>query len=425
MSRFSKFGKKKLAFALACASVLGGRTSAMNNKININKTGVKSSQTLGAVRDATVNKDFSNDKAKGFGNRDKNNKPVVIATTAAAATLVAVSVIGFTIFGSKKDNRQNPEFPNDPTKIKNLPPVVEKSKELFFDNISTKEQMFDAIKKIAQNYKFFGLNSSVVGFNSEATFNENDDAVEFYKQRNSNFKTQDDINKIQQNLNNLKNQLANIEKSVGKINDQNDVNKLNEEVANFKKKIFYNNVNNRKIIDDRISISRKKDSVTFAVLENNNGDGCRYNVIAYLSYETLRSLFNVVGGLDKQSDEVKKTASRLISFEDNKRTVIEILERINECNNTLKSSGMNENFMCTIARSKQFRKLFAPPVKIQDFKIVFNKGKDYGENKQNICFDFDFYDNSNQRLWCRYNMNFKDRKVEIAVGTQMQDISVQ
>lgn len=47
MSEFSKFGKKKLALALACASVLGGKTSAVNN--NTNKTGVKNSQTIGAV----------------------------------------------------------------------------------------------------------------------------------------------------------------------------------------------------------------------------------------------------------------------------------------------------------------------------------------------------------------------------------------
>jgi len=58
MSEFSKFGKKKLAFALACASVLGGRTSAMNNKINISKTGIKNSQTFGAVGGILLTKIF-------------------------------------------------------------------------------------------------------------------------------------------------------------------------------------------------------------------------------------------------------------------------------------------------------------------------------------------------------------------------------
>ena len=50
----NKFGREKIALALACASIFGGKTQAMNNRNNnINRTGVESPQTLGAVRGAT------------------------------------------------------------------------------------------------------------------------------------------------------------------------------------------------------------------------------------------------------------------------------------------------------------------------------------------------------------------------------------
>jgi len=108
MSEFSKFGKKKLAFALACASVLGGKTSAMNNKINANKTGVKNSQTIGAVGGAAVgsiNRNNSNNNK--FIDWVKNNK----ALTATIVTLVlGAGAAGLFLglrSGNKKDNKQD------------------------------------------------------------------------------------------------------------------------------------------------------------------------------------------------------------------------------------------------------------------------------------------------------------------------------
>ena len=108
MSEFSKFGKKKLAFALACASVLGGKTSAMNNKINANKTGVKNSQTLGAVGGAafgSINRNNSNNNK--VIDWVKNNK----ALTATIVTLVlGAGAAGLFLglrSGNKKDNKQD------------------------------------------------------------------------------------------------------------------------------------------------------------------------------------------------------------------------------------------------------------------------------------------------------------------------------
>ena len=359
--------------------------------------------------------------------------------SAAAFLLITGGILTWALWPKNKDvEKTNPDV-HDPNKSgniddindtydgsKNIKPVlpinINKIKKLNFDNITTSDQMFNALKQIAQNYKFFGLKSSVVGFNSEASFAENANVAEFYKRYNNKFKSDDEIVEINQKLNDLKGQLTNIEESVGKINNQNDVDKLEEEVKNFKNEIFYDNQDNRRKIDNHIASI--KDGTTFGVLNNDNNDGCRYNVREYIRDQKLRNLFNIVGvgNLGNLDEEVKKTASRLISFQDNEDSINEILSGINYCNNTLESCRMNENFTNTIEISKQFRKLFSPQVNIQNFRIVFNKEK--SDNKQNTCFEFDFYGSDNKGLWCRYNMNFRDKKVEIAVANKMQDINI-
>lgn len=365
-----------------------------------------------------------------------------IGIPSVAAFLITGGILTWALWPKNKDvKKTNPDVhdPNKPENIddinniddanggdKNIKPVlpinINEIKKLRFDNITTAAQMFNALKQIAQNYKFFGLKSSVVGFNSEASFAEKADVAEFYKQRNNKFKSDNEIVEINQKLNDLKGQLTNIEESVGKIDNQDDVDKLKKEVENFKNEIFFDNQENRRKIDNHID---SEDGTTFGIFENNNNDGCKYNVLEYIRDKKLRNLFNIVGvrNLGNLDEEVKETASRLISFQDNEDSINEILSGINRYNDTLESCRMNENFINTIEISKQFRKLFLPQVNIQNFKIVFNKEK--SNNKQNTCFEFDFYGSDNKRLWCRYNMNFRDKKVEIAVEKQTQDISVQ
>ena len=120
MSKFDGFVKKKLAFALAVASVLGGKTSAVsnrNNNVNINNTGVKSSQTLGAVGGA-ANKNSSNK----FVNWVAEHKlgvgitGILTVTTAVTLTILGVKHLG------KKDNGGGPnKNPNTNNPEKNNP----------------------------------------------------------------------------------------------------------------------------------------------------------------------------------------------------------------------------------------------------------------------------------------------------------------
>lgn len=102
MSEFSKFGKKKLALAMACVSALGGKTSAMNNHpVDINRTGVKGSQPLGAVGGVA----FGNIRNSSNNNKVidwiKNNK----ALTATILTLV-FGAGGAGLFFGLRSNKQ-------------------------------------------------------------------------------------------------------------------------------------------------------------------------------------------------------------------------------------------------------------------------------------------------------------------------------
>ena len=74
-----KFSRRKIALALACASILGGRTQAMNKP--------QSRQTVAAVGGAT-----DKNSNKGFANWAKNHKwqlAVGIGVPVAAASILA------------------------------------------------------------------------------------------------------------------------------------------------------------------------------------------------------------------------------------------------------------------------------------------------------------------------------------------------
>ena len=413
--------KKKLAAAaMLFASVFGVKKSeALNPQVNT-QISKKNNLTV-APPTRKFNKDLL----------------LKIGIPSAAAFLITGGILTWALWPKNKDvKKTNPDV-NDPNKSGNtddikdtydgsksikpvLPININKIKKLNFDNITTSDQMFNALKQIAQNYKFFGLKSSVVGFNNEANFAEKANVAEFYKQRNNKFKSDNEIVEINQKLNDLKGQLTNIEESVGKIDNQDDVDKLKKEVENFKNEIFFDNQENRRKIDNHID---SEDGTTFGVSKNDNKDGCKYNVLEYIRDKKLRNLFDIVGNLGNLDEEVQKTASRLMLFQDNEDSINKILSDINLYNDTLESCRMNENFTNTIEISKQFKEFFSPQIKIQNFKILFNKEKK--NNKQNTCFEFDFYGSDNKKLWCRYNMNFRDKKVEIAVEKQTQDISVQ
>jgi hypothetical protein len=85
----AKLGKDKIALFLACASVLGGKTQAMN----INKA--QSPQTVAAVGGA-ASRNNQSDKQR----LTKNQKLAI----GGAASLAVVSAVGLTIWGVKRHN---------------------------------------------------------------------------------------------------------------------------------------------------------------------------------------------------------------------------------------------------------------------------------------------------------------------------------
>ena len=105
-----KFKRKKLAFALAFASILSGGTQARN------KNEAQSQQTLATVvgvSDKNLN--------KGFVNWVKDHRLVVgIGSTLTVATAAALTILGFKCFGKKnKDNNNIDEISNNPKKDNN------------------------------------------------------------------------------------------------------------------------------------------------------------------------------------------------------------------------------------------------------------------------------------------------------------------
>ena len=92
-----KFSRRKIALALACASILGGRTQAMNKP--------QSRQTVAAVGGAT-----DKNSNKGFANWAKNHKwklAVGIGVPVVAATASILAFLGVKYWG-KKDNDGDP-----------------------------------------------------------------------------------------------------------------------------------------------------------------------------------------------------------------------------------------------------------------------------------------------------------------------------
>ena len=107
MSIFSKNSKKKLALALACASILSGKTQAIKES--------QSRETLAAVGGAA-----GKESSKGFVNWVKNHKLVVgIGGALTAATAVILTILGVKYLG-KKDSSSGPDKGNNPTKNKNI-----------------------------------------------------------------------------------------------------------------------------------------------------------------------------------------------------------------------------------------------------------------------------------------------------------------
>ena len=105
----NKFGRRKIALALACASVFGGKTQATN----INKP--QSSQTLEEVEgDASGNKNLKNKISTPPKDLPKKFYPLWIALSALG--LSAVAILG--ILGIKKlcskDSGDQGETPNGP-----------------------------------------------------------------------------------------------------------------------------------------------------------------------------------------------------------------------------------------------------------------------------------------------------------------------
>lgn len=360
-----------------------------------------------------------------------------IAIPSAAVLLITGGVLTWALWPKNKDVKKiNPDV-NDPNKpgniddisniddtnddsknIKSVPPInVNEIKKLHFDNITTADQMLDALKQIAQNYKFFGLKSSDVGFNGAkfsdvkfengVVFEENDDITEFYRKQVENFETNEEIN---QKLNKLKENIRNIENDCRLIISEDKFSALKKQLENLKFDLKN---------DKDASELLKKDLNRYNFIE---GHRLRWNDLDdYLRSHKLSELLDIVEtkSINKNNELVKM----MIKFEENEDNIKKILAGIEECDNKLKNGGMNENFVNTIEMSKKFRGLFSQQVNIQNFRVVFNKGKN--KHKQNTCFEFNFYDSDNKKLWCRYNMNFRDKKVEIGVGNQMKDIDIQ
>ena len=101
-----EFRRKKLAFALACASILNGGTQAKN------KNEIQSQQTLAAVGGAATK-----NSSKGVIDWVKNHKlGVGIGGALVAATAVTLTVLGVKYLG-KKDSGGNPNKKPDIQKI--------------------------------------------------------------------------------------------------------------------------------------------------------------------------------------------------------------------------------------------------------------------------------------------------------------------
>ena len=103
-----KFSRRKIAFALACASIFGCKTQAAQN--------IKTEQSLAAVSGAATK-----NSNKGFINLVKNHKwQLTVGGTLTAAAAVTLTILGVKYWG-KKDNGGDPNKKgNNPIKDKNI-----------------------------------------------------------------------------------------------------------------------------------------------------------------------------------------------------------------------------------------------------------------------------------------------------------------
>jgi hypothetical protein len=91
-----RFSRRKIALVLACASVLGGKTQAMNKP--------QSQKTIAAVGEATTK-----NSSKGFVNWVKNHKlGVGVGGALTAATAVTLTILGVKYLGKKESDGEQP-----------------------------------------------------------------------------------------------------------------------------------------------------------------------------------------------------------------------------------------------------------------------------------------------------------------------------
>ena len=103
-----KFRRKKLAFALACASIFGCKTQAAQN--------IKTEQSLAAVGGAATK-----NSNKGFINLVKNHKlGVGIGGALIAVTAITLAILGVKYLGKKENGGDPNKKGNNPIKDKNI-----------------------------------------------------------------------------------------------------------------------------------------------------------------------------------------------------------------------------------------------------------------------------------------------------------------
>lgn len=419
--------KKKLAAAaMLFASVFGVKKSeALNPQVNT-QISKKNNLTV-APPTRKFNKDLL----------------LKIGIPSVAAFLITGGILTWALWPKNKDvKKTNPDVhdPNKPENIddinniddanggdKNIKPVlpinINEIKKLRFDNITTAAQMFNALVQIADNCKFFGLTTHKVWFDTEKAMVDSVDVIQFCKGISNNFKTEDDINEHKKKfktyndkLDELKNQLTSIANDIGvKIETKQDCYKLIDELRDAKlnllnspdvKKRVRGFLGNESCNPIMSNLERKYSSEEDYIIDQKLASSLCTHSINYENDENIKKLI----AFENRCEEIKKIFD---DIEANKNAISK------KCN----FQTIDENLKNIIKVSKQFKEFFSPQIKIQNFKILFNKEKK--NNKQNTCFEFDFYGSDNKKLWCRYNMNFRDKKVEIAVEKQTQDISVQ
>ena len=134
-----KFGRRKIALVLACASILGGKTQAMNKP--------QSQKTVAAVGEATTK-----NSSKGFVNWVKNHKlgvgigGVLTATTTAALIFLGVRYLG------KKESDDDPNKGNNPIENGDIPKDAGNPKEVVKKNNKIINSAIDEAKGGSSGY---------------------------------------------------------------------------------------------------------------------------------------------------------------------------------------------------------------------------------------------------------------------------------